>query len=185
MLKKDFIAKQLTPILSGFVFVGLFMLSVVGLYFKSKRDIGFIIADDVAQLTAILDAIHKTCKIIDFDYQQNWVNFLTVGSFEGSEVGTMNLAYPEKWEGPYLRDNPTMQEKEYMVVSTDNGYFITPGRGVKLPSGKVIGQEIKLGRDANITQLIETGELRYRDKALAAPLDLSASDILPGILLSP
>ena len=185
MTKKGFINERYSPILSGCVFIGLFVLSVVGLYFKSKRIVGFIIADDVARLTVILENINKTCKIIDFDYQQIWINFLNTGSFEGSEVGNMNLAYPEKWEGPYLKDNPTMQEKEYMVVKTNKGYFVTPGNGVKLPSGKVIGTDIIFGEDADIMQLIESGELLYRDKALAAPLDLRSPAVLPGILLSP
>ena len=184
-MKKGFINEQYIPILSGFVFASLFVLSVVGLYFKSKRVVGFIIADDVARLTTILENINKTCKIIDFDYQQNWINFLNNGSFSGSEVGNMNLTYPHKWEGPYLKDNPTMQEKEYMVVSTDKGYFVTPGNGVKLPSGKVIGTDIILDENSDIMHLIESGELLYRDKALAAPLDLSVPDVLPGVLLSP
>jgi len=184
-MKNGFVSERYIPILSGFVLATLFIFSAIGLYFKSKRNTGYIIADDVAQLTTILENINKTCKIIDFDYQQNWINFLNVGSFEGSEVGTMNLAYPQKWEGPYLKDNPTMQEKEYMVVNTNKGYFVTPGNGVKLPKGDIIGKDIKLDESADIMQLIMDGTLKYRGKALAAPLDLSSPEILPGVLLSP
>lgn len=173
MDKKVSMLEQYIPLLSGLVFVGLFLLSFVGFYIKSKKDTGLIIADDVAQLKIILEKIHATCKIIDFDYQKNWINFLNVASFEGSEVGNMNLAYPEKWEGPYLKDNPTIQEKEYMVVKTDKGYFITPGEGVRLPNGKKIGSDILLDINTDIQQLIQGGVLAYKQKPLATTLILT------------
>ena len=61
-----------------------------------------MIAQEVVQLRDIFHRIHKTCVIIDFDEQKNHINFLNVEKFTGSEVGPMNLAHPEKWEGPYL-----------------------------------------------------------------------------------
>ena len=71
--------------------------------------------------------------------------FLTnpVKSFEGSEVGSLNLAYPKKWQGPYLGDNPTFQGKAYQIIRTKNGYFVTPGDGIMLPNGLVIGRDFK------------------------------------------
>ena len=173
--QKGFIKDQYIPLLSGAVFFGLFALSGIGLYFKSKRNTGLIIADDVARVVALLTTIHDTCRIIDFDYQQNRINFLNVGTFSGSEVGSMNLAYPQKWEGPYLNDNPTMQEQEYLVVKTNKGYFVTPGNGVRLPSGKVIGTDIILDETKDIQHLIESGDLMYKDKALSAPLSNDSS----------
>lgn len=172
MKKQGFIKDQYIPIISGAVFFGLFALSGVGLYVKSKRSVGFIIADDVARLKTILETINRTCKIISFDQQQNVINFLNVGAFSGSEVGPMNLAYPQKWEGPYLTDNPTMQEKEYMVVQTNKGYFITPGNGVRLPDGKVIGIDIIFDKKANIDQMVQSGVLAFKGKALSVVLSI-------------
>ena len=119
--------------------------------------------------------IHKTCVIIDFDAQKNPINFLNVEKFTGSEVGPMNLVHPEKWEGPYLKENPTMFHIAYQVVSTKKGYFVTPGDGVTLPNKKVIGKDIILDQKANIDAMMANPqELMYKDRPLAARLELGS-----------
>jgi len=65
-----------------------------------------------------------------------------------------------------------MQEQDYLIVRTKQGYFITPGNNVTLPSVKVIGKDIIFDEDADIMKLIESGELQYKKKALAAPLQI-------------
>jgi hypothetical protein len=97
---------------------------------------------------------------------------LNVKEFSGAEVGPMNLAYPERWEGPYLEDNPTMQEKEYLIVRTKRGYFITPGEGVILPNGKDVGKDkIVLNEDTNIRILMTDSQaLMFKDRVFAAPV---------------
>ena len=113
--------------------------------------------------------------IIDFDNQQNPINFLNVAKFAGSEVGPMNLVHPEKWEGPYLKDNPTLYHIVYQVVSTKKGYYITPGDGVMLPNKKVIGKDIVLDQKADIDlMMLNPDELLYKDRPLAARLELGA-----------
>jgi len=107
--------KYLVPIGTSLLLGGLFVIAIINLFFRSQETTSAMIVDDIAQLAYIFQRIDKTCSIIDFDYQKNPINFLNVTSFVGSEVGPMNLAYPEKWEGPYLKDNPTIQEKEYQV----------------------------------------------------------------------
>lgn len=132
---------------------------------------GNTIADDVQKLAAVFAKINEHCGISSFDYQQNPINFLNTVQFVGSEVGPMNLAHPEKWKGPYLDDNPTVQGKEYMVVRTAKGHFITPGNGVKLPNGLVIGKDIVLDDQADIPALIRDQQgLLFNDKPLAAPM---------------
>jgi hypothetical protein len=85
----------------------------------------------------------------------------------------MNVAHPEKWEGPYLQDNPTMLGQEYQIVRTLKGHFITPGEGVRLPNGKVIGKDIILDEDADIaSMMLDVNSLRFKDKPLAAPLNI-------------
>jgi len=130
-----------------------------------------LIIQDIAQLKAIFEKIDNPCRIIDFDLQQNSINFLTIkkGGFVGSELGSMNVALPKKWDGPYLQDNPTMDGKEYMVVRSTKGYFITPGNGVTLPNGKIIGKDIILDKDANIgCMMFEENALSYKKTPLAA-----------------
>ena len=101
-----------------------------------------LIADNVVQLKTIFERIDSTCGIIDFEYEKNWINFLNVGTFLGSEVGPMNLRNSRNWEGPYLRDNPTIQEKEYQIVKVREGYAVMPGVGVRLSNGAVVGIDI-------------------------------------------
>jgi|SRR5581483_958951 len=155
-----------------FFFVG---LSLIDTMYRSKDDIGFMIAHDIVVLKNIFQKIHAECGIIDFDAQKNPINFLNVVAFTGSEVGPMNLMHPEKWHGPYLKDNPTILHIAYQVVSTKKGYFITPGDGVVLPNKKIVGKDIILDKNADIEKMIlDPHYLLYKDKSLAAHLDLGS-----------
>ncbi len=160
-------------IATGVVIVGLCIVTVINFYYRSEYVTGTIISQEVKRLSGIFQSIQQRCKIIGFDNQQNRINFLNVEKFVGSEVGPMNLQYPEKWEGPYLKDNPTIQTKEFMVVRTKQGYFVTPGNGVRLPSGKVIGKDIVFDESADIDQMIQDHLLVFKSRALAQKLNLN------------
>jgi hypothetical protein len=114
-----------------------------------------VIHEHIATLHEIFVRIDTDCKIISFEHQKNYIDFLTVVKFVGSEVGSMNLAHPEKWQGPYLNDNPTFQEKYYQIVRTHKGYYIVPGEGVELSNGKVIGKDIIFNEDADIQAMMQ------------------------------
>lgn len=158
------------------VFCVLVGVTVYRLLYEAKTEGDIIIAQDVKQLAGILKQIDEKCKIIDFDQQQNPIDFLNVKSFVGSEIGSMNLAYPQQWEGPYLNDNPTIQEKTYMVVKTKKGYFVTPGNGVRLGNGKVVGKDIVLDESADIPALMKDEKaLLFEGRMLAAPLHVGVS----------
>lgn len=139
------------------------------------QELSFIFPE-VQMLVDILKKIDATCKIINFDLQKTPINFLNVKKFKGSEVGAMNLAYAEKWDGPYLKGNPTIQDKEYQIVRTKKGYFVTPGDGVQLPNGKVVGKDIILDEDANIGEMMfDVNVFMIDGKAWAAPLPVGVS----------
>lgn len=146
----------------------MFVLSFVTSWKESKTIVDELIAMDVAHLSSILNKINETCVIIDFDHQKNFIDFLNVGSFTGSEVGPMNLTYPEQWEGPYIDDNPTVQDQYYQVVQTDKGHFVVPGPGVELSDGNVIGKDIVFDETTDIQALIDDGVLMFEKQALAA-----------------
>lgn len=132
-----------------------------------------LIADTVTQLKTIFERIDATCGIISFEREKNWIDFLNVVKFVGSEVGSLNLRNPQAWEGPYVLDNPTMQEREYQVVTVREGYAIVPGEGVRLPSGKVMGKDVLLDAHTDITPLIqEGGALFGKSRPLGARLIL-------------
>ncbi len=166
-------AIPLSVVIIGCIFA---VITVFNFRYRAQETAGLMMADDIQRLVGIFQQIDRECGIIDFDYQKNRINFLNVKSFVGSEVGPMNLKHPEKWRGPYLMDNPTMQEKEYLIVRTHEGYFVTPGEGVRVPSGKVIGKDIMLSENTDIgAMMLDPKTLNYDGKALAAELLLGGS----------
>lgn len=148
----------------------LFSISLIVFWYQGKKQQDIVIADHIVQLAATFNKIHATCKIIDFEHQQNYIDFLNVISFVGSEVGPMNLTYPEKWEGPYLNDNPTIQEKYYQVVRTKKGHFIVPGPDVRLSNGTIIGKDIIFDEDADVQDMIQRGILSFEGRPLAVQI---------------
>lgn len=152
------------------VFVG---LSIKESFYHERQISGTVIANDVQKLQKIFEDIHKTCRILSFDYPKNPINFLNVQTFTSSEVGSMNLAHPKKWQGPYVEDNLEVQGIAYQVVRTKKGYFITPGDGVTLPNGKKVGSDIPIDENTDISALVQPGQpFNFKGRALAAPLKL-------------
>lgn len=160
---------QKITFIAATVFLILFGLAGWNYWDRAKNNIDIIIADDVTQLAHILNQIHKDCHIIDFEHSKNNIDFLNVISFEGSEVGPMNLKYPKKWHGAYLKDNPTMQEKYYQIIKTKQGYWVVPGDGVKLSNGLIIGKDIIIDEDTDMKKLVDT-LLTYNQRPLAVQI---------------
>lgn len=164
------------PALTVLFFVFLVGISLYKMLYDVKISSDIVIAKEVGDLVNIFKEIDKECKILDFEHQKIRINFLTVRGFVSSEIGSMSLAYPKKWKGPYIYDNPTIQGKEYQVVRTKKGYFITPGDGVKLSNGKIIGKDIILDENADIAKMIKDKEfLNFDGKPLAAPLGIGSN----------
>ena len=177
-MKQAVLRGYIIPALTVLFFLALIGLTVFTVRHKTKQFAGEAMVNDIYHLANIFERINKDCTILSFDYQKNNINFLNVKSFTGSEVGPMNLAYPDKWNGPYMEGNPTMQGKEYQIVRTDAGYFIVPGDGVKLPNGKVMGKDIILKGDTNIALLAnDPSYLEFNNKLLAMRLDISTKQI--------
>ncbi len=153
-------------VLGAFLFVNFF--------YNVKETKSGLIVRDIRQLTDIFNRIHAACTIRSFDGIKNTINFLNVKAFEGSEVGPINLAYPDKWEGPYVSDNPTIDGKEYQVVKEKDGYYILPGDGVTLPNGSVVGRDITIDEDADISKLVsDKNKLLYKGQIFAGRIDLT------------
>jgi len=167
---------------SGFYITSIIITIILGLFaalgawmtmHSSKILPGQIMAQDITKITQTLRKINEDCVIASFDQQTVPIDFLNVGSFSGSEVGQINLAYPEKWQGPYLKESPNFKNIPYAVVTTKKGYFVVPGNGVQLPNGKIIGKDIVLDENADVMQLAKNPEgLNFKGKALAAQLKI-------------
>jgi len=164
------------PVITIIIVALLVGITVFSYWSRPRTYSAEVIVKDLDMLVEIFESIDKKAKIMEFDAQKNTINFLNVGSFKGSQVGPMNLAYPQEWQGPYLIEAPRIQNIDYQVVRTNKGYFITPGDGVQLPNGKIIGKEILLDENADIESLRHDEKaLMYKGKPLALPLSLSTS----------
>ena len=136
-----------------------------------------VITTDIKRINQILHNIDESCDILSFDHKKNHIDFLTVRSFIGSEVGGLNLARPEGWQGPYLDDNPTVQNILYQIIKIDEGVFVIPGDGVELPNGLVMGKDIEIRPETSLFAMMkEGGNLFYRGEPLAIKLEFRIGD---------
>jgi len=171
------------PVVTALLVLALVIITAVNYYYRPKAYLADLIVKDVAMLEEIFKKIDDRCKILGFDSQKNSINFLNVGTFQGSEVGPMNLTYPTQWQGPYAVDNPLVQGIDYQIVKTKKGLFITPGEGVSLPNGKVIGKDIMLEEHADIAAMMKDEQsLLYDGKALATQIYLQHSEFQNALL---
>ena len=161
--------------------VGIIMLGLIGgavyyyMHYMRKSEHAHI-AEQINELATIFKRINESSHILGFEKEKNDIAFLNIkkDGFTGSQVGLMKLGDPKQWEGPYLEENPTVEGKYYQIVKAKEGYFILPGDGVMLPSGKIIGKDIMINKDTDMMSLIhDEKELSYRGKPLAAMVPMT------------
>jgi len=163
-------------LLTVVLFVALIITAAWQFFHAPANKMDVIVSEDLAKMAQIFKRIEEKCNVTGLVGQKDNIDFLNVKSFVGKEIGPLTLAYPEKWEGPYTKDNPTIQGKFYQIVKTLKGYFIVPGDGVKLPNGKVIGKDIKIDESADLPAMLkDEQQLMYRGKSLGVQLDISTS----------
>ncbi|GMU19576.1 MAG: hypothetical protein AMXMBFR12_07680 [Candidatus Babeliales bacterium] len=170
------------PLVAIAVICALIGFSIFTFRARKARDRGVMFTNDIARLAQIFQKIDATAGIAGFDFPKNEINFLNIkkDGFIGSEIGSMNLIRPARWEGPYIDEITSLQEQNYMVVRTDRGYFITPRDGVRLPNGKVIGQDIIIDENSDIESMMQDNALlAYNGSPLAARIMISGSSALP------
>ena len=157
----------------GMVFLILFAWSFYSLFYLARVEKNELIFQQANKLVEILTRIDKSCGIIGFDGEKNPVNFLNIKSFAGSEVGPINLARPQNWQGPYLTANPTIQDKHFYILKTRKGLYLVPGDGVKLSNRKVLGTDIIITANTDIQELLQQQSgLWYQGKPLIIKLEL-------------
>jgi len=154
------------------------MLIFIGRIFYSRPYfLASIIKEDLVMIDRCLAKIDKECNILDIRPDNATIDFLTVEKFVGSMVGCLNLAYPERWKGPYVRVTPTLQSRPYEIVHTHEGLFIVPGKGTKLPNGLVINKDFKCDYQSSIIKMIKPGgQLHYKGEAFAIQLKFKVGD---------
>lgn len=166
--KEHWMAGRFLPILTILFFLLLFAIAVYRLYQNVREVPSTLVADHIEKLAGIFKKIEETGGIDRFDEEKNRIDFLNVKSFVGSKVGSLTLYHPERWQGPYIDENPTIQDKPYVVVKTSVGYYIVPGDGVKLSNGKVIGKDIVIDKNTDFEKLTRDPQgLLHENRPLA------------------
>lgn len=136
-----------------------------------------IIKNDLNEIEKVLNEIDKNCNILSFNLDNIPVDFLNIEKFAGSTVGCMNLAYPSKWAGPYMRRNPTLQGRFYEICKTKDGVFVVPGHGVKLPNKQIRDKTFVINTSTSMNDLIKDGgPLNYKGEILALKITFKIGD---------
>lgn len=164
------------PFVAVAVICALIGFSIFTFRARKMRDKGVMLASDIARLSCIFAQIDATAGIAGFDFPKNEINFLNIkkDGFVGSEVGSMNLIRPARWEGPYVNEVSSLQEQNYMIVRTQQGYYITPRDGVHLPNGKEVGKDIILDENSDIETMMQDNlMLAHNGVPLAAKIAIS------------
>ncbi len=162
--------------LTSVLFIGLVVTAVYRFFNAPENKIGIIVAADLVVMADIFKKIETACNIVGVKGKKDSIDFLNVTSFAGKDVGPLTLAYPEKWQGPYVKDNPKIQGKFYQLVKTLKGYFILPGDGVELPNGKIMGKDLIISESSDIPAMLKDEQaLFYKGKSLGIQLDISTS----------
>ncbi len=180
------------PIIFGVAISSILVAITIRYFYYNLKPHDQAIAAHVEQLKNVFTLINKNCTITGFDQEKNAINFLNVGSFIGSNVGSMHLEHPEHWHGPYLKEELKVAGKPYQIVLAKNGYYILPGDGITLANGKVMGKDIVINANTDMEKLITDPEqlLSSNGKPLAAlipakinPFELMLKSPVPPISL--
>lgn len=143
------------PRIVAVLFVVLFIISAVTLWRNSGINFDEHIHHDITELKYTLEKIQTDCYIYNFEHEKNYIDFLNVVKFSGTTVGSMELGFPYNWKGPYLKINPKIQDRLYVVLKNKQGYFIVPGDGVHLANGKIIGKDLILDQNSDMKKLMQ------------------------------
>ena len=158
----------------------LILVFSIRVFYSRPRIVASLIEDDIAQIVLALEKIDADCNILQLEDEYNEIDFLTVKNFKGSQVGALSLAYPERWQGPYLNVNPTLCGQ---FVKVRDGLFVVPGRGVLLPNDLIVGKDFEITTRTYVAELIRKGApLEYEDRVFAKKLLFKVGDWDPWLI---
>jgi len=164
-------------IFSSTLLLALLTVFIVRVFQQKKEILTSVIQDDIATIEKILKKIDVDCNILSIRPDRAFIDFFTVKKFTGSTVGPLNLAYPKKWKGPYVKRNPTVRGKLYEIVKGKEGYFVLPGHGVRLPNKLIMGKDIIITPKTRVNDmLVPGGVLFYEGKASGTQLMFEIGD---------
>ncbi len=172
----SFIQKHFTAF-SGVILLTLLTIFLMRVFSDRSQVLVDVIRDDLKRIESALENIDKNCNILDILSDQAQLDFFTVEKFIGSTIGGLNLAFPKKWKGPYMAQNPTIQQKFYQIVHAKDGYFVIPGEGVRLPNRLLVGQDLKINEKVLVEPMLaKGGRLNYKGQQLGLRVKFRIGD---------
>jgi len=147
---KKYVLKYRATIIVGIVLFALLVFTMYQFYGGAKNAAERVMANDIDQVVKILEQIDATCEIVNIVRDDAAIDFLQVQAFAGSQIGALQLKYPEKWKGPYLQRNLMVQGIPYELIQTREGFYVIPGKGVRLSNGKIVGKDIIFTRETDV-----------------------------------
>lgn len=161
------------PLVGIFILLALVVIGVHGIIKKNPEMMAAKIHKDLQQLLMVFEKINKDCSILAIDNTVATIDFLTIEKPLGVEVGCLTLAYPEKWQGQYLKKNLKYQDFYYQIIQAHDGLYIVPGNGAQLPNGFIMGQDIEITKNTDLHELLKPGGmLTYGKNVFAIVLHL-------------
>jgi len=158
----------------------LVLITLFKFYYNKPYFTAAVITNDVRNLDSVLACIDGECSIVKMTNNKVALDFLTIQKLDGALVSGMNLAHPEKWQGPYLKKNLLLQERHYELVKAKDGYFIVPGYGVSLPNGLMVGKDLAFDEKTEISPMLRPGgKLAYKGILLAKKVSFNVGDWHP------
>lgn len=165
------------PIISGAILGTLLLLFAHQIITERPFLYTALIQSDLERISKSLNFIDEQCAISDIKYDRLAITFLSSAKEAMAERAGLVLEHPEKWDGPYSIDNPTVQARPYELLRAADGYYLVPGNGVKLPNGKIMGQDIIITAQTMVDDMLkDNGDLNYEGYMLARPLLLGVSE---------
>jgi len=169
--------KRYFPLISTVTFGLIILMFVLRFVYTRPQIVASLIENDIGMISLSLERIDARCSILKIVGDKSNIDFLNVKKFEGSVVGPLNLAYPENWEGPYLKSNPTLSGTFYQIVKAKDGVFIVPGEGVALPNDIVIGKDLVINQDLFLeNHIVSGGLLSFKGRSFGKKLDFKIGD---------
>ena len=165
------------PLVSVVTFGLIILMFVLRFLYTRPQIVASLVENDIGIISLAIEKIDSRCSILKIVGNKADIDFLNIKKFSGSVVGPLSLAYPENWEGPYLKSNPTLRGTFYQIVKASDGFFIVPGDGVELPNGVVLGKDLVVTPELFLENHISSGGLlTYKGRSLGKKLEFKIGD---------
>lgn len=129
-------------------------------FFKSNKN---LYNEKIYEIGQIIEDIDKKCKIICFANEHNPIDFLNVKEFSGNHIGSIQIANPKNWTGPYLEQIALYKQKPINIFVHSSGCYIIPGEGTLLSENKIVGKDIIFDSSFNEEEFFKNYPCLFND----------------------